>query len=400
MRECGSGLGGGGAAKQIERGRAIGADRTYLREAGKQTAAALRPRLRSGGALLAGHLHDLRREVRGALDIGWREAAGDGAAFCVGAVVEVGIASAGNLVVNGGSGGATLAGGDGLRKGRLDDVVGALEGGGARQEGLAARAIVGVVVGGVARTLRGGFLWNPGGRFEGHGGIGEVLAEPFGNQRAAAARHAPATLDETVEVVALESDAVAEQGETAEEECQSGERCGTCDADEVEGGCRQLVDPIADDAAEAVPERPSGRERQRREASGKQQHGERKEAGLLAVGADALGEHELQPPEHRGKEQEHAGKTESVEQHVGEDGATRAERVGGCAVGGVRKAGVGLRPGEKASPSGGYACQEGEPPGADRPSNQPFFHSRRKQASRVMRPERHLERTLLRKYYY
>ncbi len=230
--------------------------------------------------------------------------------------------------------------------------------------------------------------------------MGEVLPEPFGNQGAAAAGHAPAALDETVEVVALEADAVAEQGKSAEEERQSGEWRGSSSADEVEAGRRQFIRPVADDAAEAVPERPAGRQRQGREASGKQQHGEGKEAGLLAVGADALGEHEFQPPEHRGKEQEHAGETESVEQHIGEDGATRAERVGGRAVGGVRKAGVGLRPGEKAGPSGGDACQEGEPPGADRPSNQPFFHSRRKQASRVMRPERHLERTLLRKYYY
>ena len=80
----------------------------------------------------------------GPLDVGRREAAGDGAAFRIGAVVEVGIAAVGNLVVNGCGGGATLAGGDGLRKGRLNDVVGTLERGGTREEGLAARAIAGL----------------------------------------------------------------------------------------------------------------------------------------------------------------------------------------------------------------------------------------------------------------
>ncbi len=70
-----------------------------------------------------------------------------------------------------------------------------------------------------------------------------------------------------------------------------------------------------------MPERPAGRQWQRGEARGQQQHGERKEAGLLAVGRHALGEHQLEPPEHRGEQQEDAGETEGVEEHVGEDGA-------------------------------------------------------------------------------
>ena len=69
--------------------------------------------------------------------------------------------------------------------------------------------------------------------------------------------------------------------------------------------------------------------RERREAAGYQQHGERKKAGLFAIGADALGEHQLEAPEHGSKQQENTGEAEGVEHDVGEDGAGRAQRVGG-----------------------------------------------------------------------
>ena len=290
-----------------------------------------------------------------------------------------------------------VARGDGLRERRLHHVVRPLERGRPGQERLAARAVCRFCVGGVAGALR---LAGGGRRLERYGGAGEVLSQPVGNQRAAAARQAPAALDKTVEVVALQPDAISEHGKAGEEVGKAGERHDALAADEIEHGGGELVDPVADDAAEAMTERPAGRQRQGGETASQQQHGEREETGLFAVAADALGEHQLEPPEHGSEQQEDAGETERIEQHVGENGARRSKRVGGDAVGGMRKAGVGLRPGQEAGPRGSDAHQEREPSGADRPSNQPLFHRGRKEASRVMRPERHLERTLLRKYYY
>ena len=249
-------------------------------------------------------------------------------------------------------GGLTVARGDRLRERCLHHVVRPLERGRARQERLAARAVRWIGVGGVAGALR---LAGGGGGLERHGGPGEVLPQPFGNQRAAATRQAPAALDETVEIVALQPDAVSQHGKAGEEVGKAGERHEALAADEVEDGGGELVDPVADDAAEAMAERPAGRQRQRGEAAGEQQHGEREETGLFAVAADALGEHQLEPPEHGSEQQEDAGETEGVEQHVGEDGAGRSERVGGDAVGGMREAGVGLRPGQEAGPRGSDA---------------------------------------------
>ena len=83
------------------------------------------------------HFDDLRLDPGRALDVGGRKAPGDGAAFRVGAVVEVRIAATRDVVKRR-HGGVTLAGRNRLGKCGLNDLVGALEGGGARKEGLAA----------------------------------------------------------------------------------------------------------------------------------------------------------------------------------------------------------------------------------------------------------------------
>ncbi len=86
-----------------------------------------------------------------------------------------------------GGGCRTLAGGDGLRKRGLNNVVRTLERGRPGKEWFAARAVRCIGVGGVARALR--FACGGGG-LERHGGLGEVLAQPIRNQRAAATRQA------------------------------------------------------------------------------------------------------------------------------------------------------------------------------------------------------------------
>ena len=220
--------------------------------------------------------------------------------------------------------------------------------------------------------------------------------QPAGQQRAAAAGEPAAALDEAVHVLALQADAVAERGKPAGEVGEPSERKQALGADDAEHGGRQAVEPVADDAAEAVPERPAPGDGQHGEAAGEQQHRQREHARLAAVGEDALGDQQLDAPEHGREQEEDGGKAQRVEHHVGEHGADRAEKVARLAARGVREARVRLRPGEEARPGGADPRQEQGSGSAAEPSEEPVLHRRRKQASRVaMGLEWHVcERTL------
>ncbi len=86
----------------------------------------------------------------------------------------------------------------------------------------------------------------------------------------AAAGKPAAALDQAVEILALEADRVAERGKAADEVGKPGQRKRALGAGKGKDRRRQLVEPIADDAAEAVRERPAFAERQHGEAARQQ----------------------------------------------------------------------------------------------------------------------------------
>ena len=164
---------------------------------------------------------------------------------------------------------------------------------------------------------------------------------------------------------------------------------GAIGIDVGEQARQQTEAEIAEHTAVSVMQRPRRGRRQRRERAGEEENGQRRQHELAAQSGRLLAGEELQGPEQRRQQNEHAGQAQHLDEHVGENGTGGPEQIAGSAAGGTREARVRGRPRKQARAQCRAGDEHEEAQHFPQPPLEPMPDGGRQKGGRVIGPIRH-----------